>query len=143
MTWATSRAQDVAGMVLVDAPGAHFSGWYTSGMSAEERQAQPEVEGPEHLARSAWDSLADLPPQGAVPLVVLTHDPANPEGVEYTITDRDPEEVRSAWVEGQEQWEQTSSESELVTVDGAGHFIHLARPEAVEAAVLAMLDGSG
>jgi hypothetical protein len=118
MTWATSHSGDAMGIVLVDAASGHVADWYISGMSAEERQAQPEVEGPENLVRSTWDSLGDLPRLGTVPLVVLTHDPTNPEGVEYTVTDRDPEEVRSAWVEGQEQWAQTSAESEPVTVEG-------------------------
>lgn len=52
------------------------------------------------------------------------------------MTDRDPESVREAWIEGQREWEQFSDDSELVTVDGAGHFIHHQVPTAAEAAIL-------
>ena len=125
MTWATSHLDDTAGVVLVDASSASFVHWYTARMRAE------------HLDnRAAWAPLRSLPSLGDIPLVVLTHDPDNPESVEFAMTDRDPESVREAWIEGQREWEQFSDDSELVTVDGAGHFIHHQVPTAAEAAIL-------
>jgi pimeloyl-ACP methyl ester carboxylesterase len=144
MTWATSHLDDTAGVVLVDASSASFEAWSTAEVSAERRAAANEsAENPEHLDnRVSWRQLEVLSGLGGVPLVVLTHDPGNPESVEFSMTDRDPEDVRKAWVEGQRQWAQFSSRSELVTVDGAGHFIHYSAPDAVVAAVLQAMDVS-
>ena len=138
MTWATSHARDTAGVVLVDSASAQFVDWYTAGMSAAEKAApQDPADNPEHVDdRVAWAQLKDLPRLGDVPLVVLTHDPSNPDSVEYHIPERDPKDAAEAWVEGQRQWALHSDEAELVTVQGAGHFIHHHVPSAVTAAIL-------
>lgn len=142
MAWATSHPDDTAGVVLVDAASVQYVDWYVDGMSAEEKAAPRDpADNPEHLDdQVAWSQLRDLPRLGGVPLVVLTHDPTHPESVEFEMSERDPEDIHDAWVEGQRQWALLSDESELVTVEGAGHFIHHYVPNAVTAAILRAMD---
>ena len=146
MTWVTSHPQDTAGVVLVDAPDAGFNQWQSEVMTEADKAKfgdplAPASGDPEHFdATTAYGQLTRLPTLGDRPMMVLTHDPTHPEGVESGMSGVAPgEETREAWLQAQARWAEFSDISELVTVDGTGHFIQTQDPDAVVAAILATM----
>lgn len=146
MTWASSHVSDTRGVVLLDAPDAEFFEWQGSVMTDELKAEMGDPLGPtsgdaEHVDRLvAYAELADLDRLGDTPLVVLTHDPEHPDTYESALADVSPAaETSEAWLDAQHRWLASSDNSELVTVDGAGHSIHLDEPDSVVAAILAAL----
>jgi len=147
MTWASEHLSDTAGVVLVDAPDATFFQWQADAMTDEQKASLYDpmasaAEDAEHVDRpAAYPELADLMSLGSLPLEVLTHDPASPNGIETDLSDGVPEATTAKeWLDAQHRWEAFSSSSELVKVEGAGHSIQLDDPDAVVAAILAALD---
>ena len=146
MTWASSHVSDTRGVVLLDAPDAEFFEWQGSVMTDELKAEMGDPLGPasgdaEHVDRLvAYAELAELHSLGDTPLVVLTHDPENPNTYEFALADVSPQaETSEAWLDAQHRWQAFSDNSELVTVDGAGHSIHLDAPDSVVAAILSAL----
>jgi pimeloyl-ACP methyl ester carboxylesterase len=147
MTWASSHVGDTRGVVLLDAPDAEFFEWQGSVMTDELKAEMGDPLGPasgdaEHVDRLvAYAELAELDPLGDTPLIVLTHGPKNPNTYEFALADvSPPAETSEAWLDAQHRWQALSDNSELVTVDGAGHSIHMDEPDAVVAAILAALE---
>jgi pimeloyl-ACP methyl ester carboxylesterase len=147
MTWASSHVSDTRGVVLLDAPDAEFFEWQGSVMTDQLKAEMGDPLGPasgdaEHVDRPvAYAELKELDPLGDTPLAVLTHDPTNPNTYEFALADVSPkEETSEAWLDAQHRWQALSDNSELVTVDGAGHSIHLDEPDSVVAAILATLE---
>ena len=146
MTWASSHVSDTRGVVLLDAPDAEFFEWQGSVMTDALKAEMGDPLGPasgdaEHVDRpAAYAELKELDPLGDTPLVVLTPDPTNPHTYESARADvSPPSETSEAWLDAQHRWLALSDNSELVTVDGAGHSIHLDEPDSVVAAILAAL----
>jgi pimeloyl-ACP methyl ester carboxylesterase len=147
MTWASSHVSDTRGVVLLDAPDAEFFEWQGSVMTDELKATMGDPLGPasrdaEHVDRPvAYAELAELEPLGDTPLFVLTHDPKSPNTYESALAEvSPPAETSEAWLDAQHRWQASSDNSELMTVDGAGHSIHLDEPDSVVAAILAALD---
>ena len=146
MTWAASHVQDTAGVVLVDAIDAGFNQWQSEVMTEADKAKfgdpfAPAAQDPEHFdATTAYGQQTRLPTLGDRPMMVLTHDPTHPDGMESAMSEIVPrEETREAWLQAQSRWAEFSDISELVTVDGTGHFIQTQDPDAVVAAILATM----
>jgi pimeloyl-ACP methyl ester carboxylesterase len=135
--------------VLVDAPDAGFNPWLAEVMTEADKTEfgdpfAPASGDPEHVdSTTAFGQLSRLPTLGDRPMMVLTHDPTHPDGVESAFSGVVPrEETREAWLRAQSRWTGFSDISELVTVDGTGHLIQTQDPDAVVAAILATMDAA-
>jgi pimeloyl-ACP methyl ester carboxylesterase len=147
MTWASSHPADAAGVVLVDAPDAAFFKWQADAMTDEQKAnlydpMASAADDAEHVDRPvAYAELANLASLGSLPLEVLSHDPESPNGIETDLLPDIPEATTSKeWIAAQQRWQAFSTNSEVVTVEGAGHNIQIDDPDAVAAAILVALD---
>lgn len=150
---ATSYAQehrdDVAGIVLLDAPGPGYPESVLDRLPRRtDKKGGPErdvwekrlnpADNKEHLdGRAAFAAVDDFGPLGDLPLVVLTHSiPEHPK----TTSPRQQADLESAWELGQNRWLAMSSNSLLERVDLAGRDIQLDRPDAVVAQVRVLVE---
>lgn len=143
-SFAQSRPDDVAGLLLLDAPGPGYPQSVldllprkASKRGAEERDLwesylQPKGNVENLDGRAAFSASESFSPLGDLPLVALSH----------TITShldstgpRQQANLESAWEEGQQRWLALSSRATLERVDLAGHDIQNDQPDVVIEAV--------
>lgn len=142
--YAAQHRDDVAGLLLLDAPGPGYAESVLDRLPrSPDKKGGPErdvwekrlspVDNKERLdGRSAFAAADELVPLGDMPVVAMTHSiPEHPK----TTTPRQQADLESAWELGQNRWLALSSNSLLERVDLAGHDIQLDRPDAVVAQV--------
>lgn len=148
-SFAQRRPDDVAGLLLLDAPGPGYPQSVldllprnASKRGAEERDLWESLLEPKDNAenldgREAFAATASLSPLGDVPLVALSHTiTTHPD----STGPRQQANLESAWEEGQQRWLALSSRARLERVDLAGHDIQNDQPDAVVEAVLDLVD---
>ncbi len=138
--YAQEHADDVAGLVLLDAAGPGYPESLlqrlprkSGAQGGAERDVWEERLDPranrEHLdGRSAFAEADSFTPIGDVPLVALTH--SIPEHLDSTTPEQQAD-LESAWEAGQHRWLALSSQSTLERVDLAGHDLQEDAPLAV------------
>jgi pimeloyl-ACP methyl ester carboxylesterase len=78
--------------------------------------------------RSSRELMAKSHPLGAMPITILTADEAH-----FNQTNMGATQARkyAAWIAGHDEIAKGSTRGETMIVEGAGHFIHLDKPELV------------
>jgi pimeloyl-ACP methyl ester carboxylesterase len=79
---------------------------------------------------------------GTLPLVVVAHDPQHPmemPGLSAAVNQR----AEQVWQETQRAMTGLSTDNRFIVAEGAGHNIHLEKPELVAEVVYEMLRGDG
>ncbi len=148
VTWAQDHADDLAGLVLVDAtpPGYVETALDVlptgPARGSEVRRGLQQLMEPqrnaEHLdGEAAFADAEAFGTLGDVPLIALTHSISDFGG---ELRPRDAAALDSAWTGGQQQWAELSSQGQVRRVDRAGHFIQQDQPQAVVDAVQEVLD---
>ncbi len=148
VTWAQDHADDLAGLVLVDATPPSYVDTALdvlptgSGRGSDVRRDLQTLLVPrrnaEHLdGEAAFAGAEEFGPVGDVPLVALTHSISEFGG---DLRPRDAAALDSAWTGGQQQWAELSSQGKVLRVDRAGHFIQRDQPQAVIDAVQEVVD---
>lgn len=148
VTWAQDHADDLAGLVLVDAtpPGYVETALEVlptgpargSDVRRGLQQLMEPQRNPEHLdGEVAFADAEAFGTLGDVPLIALTHSISDFGG---ELRPRDAAALDSAWTGGQQQWAELSSQGQVRRVDRAGHFIQQDQPQAVIDAVQEVLD---
>jgi pimeloyl-ACP methyl ester carboxylesterase len=143
MTWAQDHADDLAGLVLVDAtPPSYVETALDvlptgSARGSDVRRDLQTLLVPgrnvEHLdGEAAFAAALELGSVGDVPLIALTHSISEFGG---DLRPRDAAALDSAWTGGQQQWAELSTQGKVLRVDQAGHFIQQDQPQAVIDAV--------
>jgi pimeloyl-ACP methyl ester carboxylesterase len=148
ITWAEAHADDVAGVVLVDATPPSYAGALldllpATGKGADLRKGYQQLLQPtrnaEHLDGAvAFQDATSFAPLGAVPLIALTHSVSDQV---QGLRGKDAAALDSAWLSGQQEWAALSSQGQVQVVDLAGHFIQRDQPRAVIDAVRAVVAG--
>ena len=136
--FARLHPDEVVGVVLVDATPAEILDRFGEVLTPE--QLQMVFPGPARFAegvdfRASLAQVKAAPAFPNVPLVVLARTifPPGPPGFPN-------EELNRRWDEMQAAQAGLSSSSQLIFVEGAGHFIHLERPEVVIEAILRVVE---
>ncbi|MBV9952273.1 MAG: alpha/beta hydrolase [Acidimicrobiia bacterium] len=138
VTFAHRYADDVAGLMLIDASPA---GWYDAVCSVpDDGSAQPNTFGelcaslsnpaanPERLdAPPSFAAVANITSLGDLPMVVLSGSERSFAGVSASELGQ----LTRLWNAGQAAWARLSTASQLVPVEHVGHYIHLELPELV------------
>lgn len=132
---------EVVGVVLVDATPAEILDRFGEVLTPE--QLQMVFPGPARFPegldfRASLGQVKAAPPFPNVPLIVLARTifPPGPTGFPN-------EELNGRWNEMQAAHAGLSSRSQVIFVDGAGHFIHLDRPEVVIQSILQVVEEAG
>jgi pimeloyl-ACP methyl ester carboxylesterase len=141
VAFASMFADDVAGVVLVDATPAGFGEalcaapdfrdactWFTEPDSDPERLDVAE----------SFAEIAAVTSLGAMPIVVLTATSHADPGVDAATAAH----VEDVWQQGQQAWAELSTHGQLVVVADSGHFIHVDQPGIVLDHIRALLDVS-
>ena len=142
-TWAQDHAEDLAGLVLVDATPPSYVATALdvlptgSARGSDVRRGLQQLLEPgrnaEHLdGEAAFADAETFGTLGDVPLIALTHSISDFGG---ELRPRDAAALDSAWTGGQQEWADLSSQGRVLRVDRAGHFIQQDQPQAVIDAV--------
>jgi pimeloyl-ACP methyl ester carboxylesterase len=148
VTWAQDHADDLAGLVLVDATPPSYVATALdilptgSAPGSEVRRGLQQLLDPrvnaEHLdGGAAFADAEAFRSIGDVPLIALTHSISDFGG---ELRPRDAAALDSAWTGGQQKWAELSSQGRVLRVDRAGHFIQHDQPRAVIEAVREVVD---
>ena len=148
VTWAQDHADDLAGLVLVDATPPSYVATALdvlptgSAPGSEVRRGIQQLLDPranaEHLdGEAAFADAEAFRSLGDVPLIALTHSISDFGG---ELRPRDAAALDSAWTGGQQKWAELSSPGRVQRVDRAGHFIQQDQPQAVIDAVQEVVD---
>lgn len=138
VTFASTFADEVAGLVLVDASPAT---WPATVCSVEAYAGgcavmhDPSLD-PERLdVFGAFGAVAAIESLGDLPMAVVTA----AHRTDPTLDAAELARLDSVWAEGVERWASLSTASSVVTVEDAGHDIHVERPELVAGEIAALL----
>jgi pimeloyl-ACP methyl ester carboxylesterase len=150
VTWAEEHADDLAGLVLVDATPPDYVRTALdmlptgSKPGAASRRDLKQLLSPQRNAEQldgaqAFADALTFVPLGAVPLVALTHSVS-----EYgaDVRPRDAAALDSAWTAGQQRWAELSPQGRVQRVDLAGHFIQQDQPQVVVDTVREVVDAT-
>ncbi|MDQ3569474.1 MAG: alpha/beta hydrolase [Actinomycetota bacterium] len=132
--------KDVVGVVLVDATPVDLLDRFAEVLT--EGQLRAVFPGPErhperYDIRAALAEMEDAPRFPNVPLIVLGRTVFPPD-----VPGFPDEELNRLWTEMQVAQGQLSSRSEVIFVEGAGHFIHRDRPDVVVESIRRLVEAA-
>lgn len=137
VTFASTYADEVAGLMLVDASPTTWPDTvcsvpaYAGGCAVMRDPSQ----GERLDVFPAFEAAATITSLGDVPMTVMTAAHRTPDG----LTPNELARLESIWAEGTADWAGLSTASNIVTVEDTGHEIQSYQPEIVIDAVLDLL----
>jgi pimeloyl-ACP methyl ester carboxylesterase len=142
--YAAAYPEDVAGLVLIDALHEDLVQSFGDLLSSEEHAYYSStLVGDEIEVAASRDELYQMraggePPLGNLPLLVIARSQLPFRG---DLTPEEQDKRQARWLELQRDLASLSANSEFVTTDGSGHFVHLDQPELVVGAIRDLLRG--
>lgn len=119
----------VKGLVLLDATIPHLTRDMNRTIPSDATGMAPQVRDGALAANKGQNPerfvIADGPVHSAgdIPVEILKHESQYAEVPEYGPA------LETMWAKGQQEWAQLSTDAELTTAKGSGHYIHTDRPD--------------